>query len=55
MRCSYYQYALDGLKALCEDALCENLTTENAANVLILADMHSVDQLKAMAIDFINR
>ena len=49
------QYALDGLKALCEDALCENLTTENAANVLILADMHSVDQLKAMAIDFINR
>lgn len=48
------KYALDGLKALCEDALCENLTTENAANVLILADMHSVDQLKAMAIDFIN-
>ncbi|XP_065920429.1 speckle-type POZ protein-like isoform X2 [Dysidea avara] len=48
------KYALDGLKALCEDSLCENLTTENAANVLILADMHSVDQLKTMAIDFIN-
>lgn len=48
------QYALDRLKVMCEEALCTNLSTENVADVLILADLHSADQLKAQAIDFIN-
>ena len=39
---------------MCEEALCINLSTENAAEVLILADLHSADQLKAQAIVFIN-
>lgn len=39
---------------MCEESLCSNLSVETAADVLILADMHSAHQLKANAIDFIN-
>ncbi|KAM5151933.1 speckle-type POZ protein-like isoform 2-T2 [Mantella aurantiaca] len=49
------KYALERLKVLCEEALCSNLSVENVADVLILADLHSAEQLKAQAIDFINR
>lgn len=50
----YLQYALERLKVMCEEALCTNLSIDNAAEILILADLHSADQLKAQAIDFIN-
>merc|ERR1719429_510159 len=39
---------------MCEEALCNSLTVENVSEILILADLHSADQLKATAIDFIN-
>ncbi|XP_076043127.1 BTB/POZ and MATH domain-containing protein rdx isoform X2 [Oratosquilla oratoria] len=48
------KYALERLKVMCEESLCTNLSTENAAEVLILADLHSADQLRAQAIEFIN-
>jgi len=48
------KYALDRLKVMCEEALCTNLLVDNAADILILADLHSAEQLKAQAIDFIN-
>lgn len=48
------KYALDRLKALCEEALCSNLDVENVADTLILADLHSARQLKCQAIEFIN-
>lgn len=48
------KYALERLKVMCEEALCSGLSVDNAAEVLILADLHSADQLKAQAIDFIN-
>lgn len=48
------KYAMERLKVMCEEALCANLSIENAADVLILADLHSAEQLKAQAIDFIN-
>ncbi|XP_076305181.1 protein roadkill-like isoform X3 [Tachypleus tridentatus] len=48
------KYALERLKVMCEEALCSNLSVETAADVLTLADMHSAEQLKAHAIDFIN-
>ncbi|NWS43041.1 SPOPL protein, partial [Probosciger aterrimus] len=51
----FYQYALERLKVMCEEALCSNLSVENVADILILADLHSAEQLKAQAIDFINR
>lgn len=49
------QYALERLKVMCEEALCNSLSVENVAETLILADLHSAEQLKAQAIDFINR
>ncbi|XP_062977550.1 speckle-type POZ protein-like [Elgaria multicarinata webbii] len=52
--CMFLQYALERLKVMCEDALCSNLSVENAAEILILADLHSTDQLKTQAVDFIN-
>ncbi len=39
---------------MCEEALCSSLTIENVSDVLILADLHSAEQLKTHAIDFIN-
>ena len=49
------QYALDRLKVMCEEALCSELSVENAAETLILADMHNAQQLKDITIDYINR
>ncbi|XP_053200921.1 protein roadkill-like [Panonychus citri] len=48
------KYDLERLKVMCEEALCSNLSVETAAEVLILADMHSASQLKAHAIEYIN-
>lgn len=39
---------------MCEQALCTNLTVDNACNVVIVADMHSAEQLKSHAVNFIN-
>ncbi|XP_021483309.1 speckle-type POZ protein-like [Meriones unguiculatus] len=47
------RYGLERLKVLCEDALCRDLSVENAAHTLILADLHSAEQLKMQALDFI--
>ena len=49
------QYALERLKVMCEEALCTNLSIDNVSEVLVLADLHSAEQLKTHAIDFINR
>nr|CAB3266537.1 speckle-type POZ protein B [Phallusia mammillata] len=48
------KYALERLKVMCEESLCSNLSVENVAEILILADLHNASQLKEMAIDFIN-
>ena len=48
------KYQLDRLKVMCEQALCNGLSVENACDVLIVADLHSAEQLKAHAVDFIN-
>lgn len=48
------KYALTRLKVMCEEALCSNLTTENVASVLMLADMHTATQLKELSIRFCN-
>ncbi|XP_031240765.1 TD and POZ domain-containing protein 2-like [Mastomys coucha] len=47
------KYDLEGLNVLCEEALCRNLSVENAAHTLILADLHSIEQLKTQVLDFI--
>jgi len=48
------KYALEKLKVMCEEALCAKLSVENAAKTLILADLHSADQLKAHTLEFIS-
>lgn len=48
------KYALDRLKVMCEEALSSNLTPENVASVLILADMHCAEQLKELALRYCN-
>ena len=47
------RYGLEGLMVLCEDALSRNLSVENAAHTLILADLNSTEKLKSQALDFI--
>ena len=47
------RYGMEGLMVLCEDALSRNLSVENAAHTLILADLHSAQQLKTQALYFI--
>ncbi|XP_065214343.1 speckle-type POZ protein B-like [Planococcus citri] len=47
------KYDLQNLKFLCEDALCKRLSHDNAANILIIADSHQSEKLKAAAISFI--
>uniref|UniRef100_G1Q0B2 Speckle type BTB/POZ protein n=1 Tax=Myotis lucifugus TaxID=59463 RepID=G1Q0B2_MYOLU len=48
------EYALERLKVMCEEALSRQLCEENAAEMLTLAGLHSADQLKTQAVDFIN-
>jgi speckle-type POZ protein len=47
------KYALERLKVMCEDTLCLSLTTDNVADTLILADVHSAKQLKERCLSFI--
>ena len=39
------------VQVMCEEALCNGLTVENVCDVLILADLHSAEQLKAQVRD----
>ncbi|XP_028617693.1 TD and POZ domain-containing protein 2-like [Grammomys surdaster] len=48
------EYGLEGLIVMCEDALCRNLSVENVSHTLILADIHSREELKAQVLDFIS-
>ncbi|XP_052588149.1 speckle-type POZ protein-like [Peromyscus californicus insignis] len=47
------KYGLEHLKVMCEDALCRNLSVENSAYTLVLADLHSSEQLKTQTLAFI--
>ena len=49
------RYGMEGFMVMCEDVLCRKLSVENAADTLILADLHSRMQLKTQALDFIAR
>ena len=47
------RYMLDLIKAKCEESLAGNITTENCAELLLLADLHSANGLKKFVLDFI--
>ena len=46
-------YVLQGLKMRCEMALCKELTVENVASRLLLADRTEADKLKEACLEFI--
>ncbi|KAK4470078.1 hypothetical protein MN116_006542 [Schistosoma mekongi] len=47
------KYQLERLKIMCEEALVESLSVENACDIFGLADMHNAEQLKAHTLEFI--
>lgn len=49
-----FQYEIEKLKVQCDESLYLSLSVENVAEALILADMHSAEQLKTTAIEYIN-
>ncbi|CAN7994126.1 unnamed protein product, partial [Ixodes hexagonus] len=48
------KYGLKRLKVMIEESLCSNVSVETAAELLLLADRLSADQLKVHVIHFIN-
>ncbi|KAK5980828.1 Protein maternal effect lethal 26 [Trichostrongylus colubriformis] len=49
------KYGIVELKDRCEEVLLENLTEENACQLLILGDLYSAEQLQERAVEFILR
>lgn len=49
------KYALQDLKAMCEEALIANRSVQTAVKTLVMAELHSAKQLKVQTIKFINR
>ncbi|XP_062537353.1 speckle-type POZ protein-like isoform X1 [Armigeres subalbatus] len=48
------KYALDDLKVVCEQALCEDLTTNRAIELLALAELYNASQLKIHVTQFLD-
>lgn len=40
---------------MCENSISNNVTVDNAAKVLIIADMHNAEVLRKNVLEFINR
>lgn len=47
------KYELDRLKMICMESLTRTVSVENAGNLLVLADLHGVNELKVEVIKFI--
>ena len=47
------KYQLSELKEICEEKLCDNLTVESCLECLVLADLHTAEDLKQAAIKFV--
>ncbi|XP_078158201.1 BTB/POZ and MATH domain-containing protein 1-like [Carex rostrata] len=49
------RYAIEGLKALCEDKLCAHISLDTVTSTLALALQHNSRQLKNACLDFISQ
>ena len=47
------KYQLSELKEICEETLCDNLTVDTCLECLVLADLHTAEDLKQAAIKFV--
>ena len=52
---SSLQYELDELKRICLKKMFSDITAENAAEIVIVADLYRADDLKTAAMTFIRR
>ncbi|KAJ3677169.1 hypothetical protein LUZ60_002893 [Juncus effusus] len=48
------RYGLERLKLLSAEILCKNLSVENSATTLVLAEQHNCQRLKEVCIDFVS-
>jgi len=48
------KYGMERLKVLCEESLRANLTAETAGSTLLLAEVHSLEDLKKHTLEFIS-
>ncbi|KAJ3702429.1 hypothetical protein LUZ61_006134 [Rhynchospora tenuis] len=48
------RYAIEGLKALCEDMLCDSVSLDTVASTLALAQRHNSPRLKNHCLEFIS-
>ncbi|XP_065224590.1 speckle-type POZ protein-like [Planococcus citri] len=48
------KYGLEGLREICEQLLCENLTEENADDMFVFAKKHHANELKSKVIEFLS-
>ena len=46
------RFALDRLKVICELKLCENVSAETAASILVCAETYGCPELKRKCMDF---
>ena len=44
---------MDCLKSICEQHLCDSITTESVSSLLLLADMYNSNELKVKCIEHI--
>ncbi|XP_065223287.1 speckle-type POZ protein-like [Planococcus citri] len=49
------KYRLNGLRKICEQSLCENLSAENAVKMLVFAEKHRANELKSKAVELIKK
>ncbi|KAJ1696726.1 hypothetical protein LUZ63_005238 [Rhynchospora breviuscula] len=47
------RYAIEGLKALCEDKLCDSISLDSVSSTLALAEQHNSPRLKNSCLEFI--
>merc|ERR1712034_36737 len=55
LMCAADKYQLEHLKTMCEDILCSRISLENAASLLVMADLQRVEKLKEKVLGFIVR
>ncbi|KAJ4767822.1 BTB/POZ domain-containing protein [Rhynchospora pubera] len=48
------RYAIEGLKSLCEDQLCDSVSLDTVASTLALAQLHNSPRLKNHCLEFIS-
>ena len=49
------KYDVQPLREICIQHMASNISVDNAADILVLAERHSIDSTKSLALQFINK